>query len=85
MALGIPPVCGENAKFVTKIMKITKTATPLYSLLTRAILRFDLAIALGASCSRVKNGFSMLMMPMPAIIAKAGAKSTSRRTIEVAK
>ena len=58
---------------------------PLYSLLTRGILRLDFARVCGASFSRVKNGFIKLMMPMAAIIAKAGAKSTSRRTIEVAK
>ena len=85
MARGIPPVCGENAKFDAKIMKIMKTATPLYSLLTRGILRFDLARVRGASLSRVKKGFRMPIMPMPAIIANAGAKRTSRRTIEDAK
>ena len=53
MALGIPPVCGEKATSVTRIRNIRKTATPLYSLLTRAILRFVFARVCGASFSKV--------------------------------
>ena len=54
MALGMPPVCGETANEVAKIMKTMKMAMPLYSLLTRGNLRLDLAAkAPGASCINV--------------------------------
>ncbi len=54
MALGMPPVCGDTANEVAKIMNIRKMAMPLYSLLTRGNLRLDLAAnAPGASCISV--------------------------------
>src|SRR4030042_6380696 len=56
-ALGVPPVWGEKAKLDTSIMNITSSAMPLYSLLTRGILRLDFAGVGGASLSHAKNRF----------------------------
>ncbi len=57
-------------------MNMTRIAIPLNSLLTRGSFRFDFASVFEDSLSRLKKGFVVVIMPMAAMIANAGAKMT---------
>ena len=75
----------EKSKAKSVQTKTKAMAPPAYSLPTRRRRRFDFPIINDDSFNNAKNGFNKPMIPFAANRAKAGAKITSRRTIDDAK